>query len=113
MIRRLASSLAGLLFFATAALAADSPRDVWVKAKCALCHGMDGSGRTDTGRKVSAPDVRAPQTQSRTDEALAKIISGGHKRMPSFRKQVSATNARLLVEYIRGLVKVAAVPSER
>jgi mono/diheme cytochrome c family protein len=103
MARRHIILFASLWFLALAALAADSPRGVWIKAKCALCHGIDGSGQTDAGRQTKAPDLRADAIQKLTDEALAKSISGGHERMPAFRKQVSAEKVRLLLAYIRGL----------
>lgn len=92
-----------LLLLTPAVMAKETARQVWVQAKCALCHGLDGSSQTDTGRKVQAPDLRTPQTQKRTDDELAKNIAGGHKKMPSFEKQFAAEKVRLLVEYIRGL----------
>jgi mono/diheme cytochrome c family protein len=99
MIRPYAAVLTALLL-TTGAWAADSPQTVWVKAKCALCHGTDGSSQTEHGKKLHAPDLRAPATQKQTDEMLAKEISAGHERMPSF----DATNAetvRVLVACIR------------
>src|SRR5215469_8667884 len=39
---------------------------------CAICHGNDGSGDTDMGRRMypRAPDMRGIQTQQRTDGEL-------------------------------------------
>jgi mono/diheme cytochrome c family protein len=91
--------------------AADAPRLVWVKAKCALCHGIDGAGSTDTGRKLKTPDLRSPAIQKLGDEALTRSISAGHKGMPSFRKQMSAENVRILIAYVRALGKDAAAAS--
>jgi len=104
MIRHSAIALTGLLLL-TSTASAETPRAAWINAKCALCHGMDGSSETDTGRKVKAPDLRAPKTQNRTDEELSAIILAGHKGMPSFRKQADAEKVRTLVTYIRGLAK--------
>jgi hypothetical protein len=111
VLRRHVFALAGLLLIVPTVRAAQSSRDVWVRAKCALCHGLDGSSRTDTGRKVQAPDLRAPGTQKLTDQELARIISAGHKRMPSFRTQTNVEKVRLLVSYIRGLLRVPVPPS--
>lgn len=102
-ILTLAFTCAALLLLAPALSAADPAREAWIKAKCALCHGIDGSSQTDAGRQVHAPDLRAEATQKLSDEALTKSIAGGHKRMPSFRKQVNEEKVRLLVAYIRGL----------
>lgn len=84
-------------------LEAETTRQVWVKAKCALCHGMDGSSQTDTGRTTNAPDLRTPEIQKLSDNALANSVAAGHKGMPSFRKQVNAERVRLLIQYIRAL----------
>ena len=96
-------ALFALLLAAPAAWAAETPKDVWLKAKCALCHGLDGSGNTETGRKFKTPDLRLPKTQNLDDAALAKGIAGGHEKMPSFQKQVSAAHVKLLIAYIRAL----------
>jgi mono/diheme cytochrome c family protein len=46
---------------------------------CALCHGRDGSGDTDIGRRVfpPAPDLRAAATQALTDGELFYAIEQG------------------------------------
>jgi mono/diheme cytochrome c family protein len=105
MIRPYVFALTGLLIIAPTLSAADSPRDEWIKAKCALCHGTDGSSQTDTGRKVHAPDLRTPEVQKLSDETLATNIARGHKGMPSFRAQVDAARMRILISYLRGLAK--------
>ena len=91
------------LLLALTSSAAETSRQVWVRSKCALCHGMDGSGLTDAGRSSKAPDLRTPEIQKLSNIALANSIAAGHKGMPSFRKQVDAERVRLLIEYIRAL----------
>ena len=48
-------------------------------ARCATCHGNDGSGITKIGRNLypRVPDLRAPQTQNLTDGELHYIIERG------------------------------------
>jgi cytochrome c553 len=87
---------------------ADGPRDAWVQAKCAVCHGIDGSSRMMPGQRIPVPDLRAPAIQKRTDEELAKGIAEGHKRMPSFKKAITVPKTRLLVAYIRSLAPAPA-----
>jgi mono/diheme cytochrome c family protein len=97
-------ALTGMLFLAPLAMGAEpAARELWVKAKCALCHGLDGSGDTDQGKRLATPDLRAPEVQKRTDAELEKGVTGGHARMPSFKKQVDAAKVRLLIAYIRSL----------
>jgi mono/diheme cytochrome c family protein len=98
----LVAGLAMLLLQSLSARGGEPPK-VWIKAKCAVCHGKDGSGKTDTGKKLNVRDLRAPEIQKLTDKELAKAIAGGHRRMPAFQRQVSAADIRTLLDYIRGL----------
>ena len=102
MRRPLLVTLALLLLHVTGASAADPPQ-LWIKAKCAVCHAKDGSGKTDTGRKLAVRDLRLPEVQKLTDKELTKSITGGHDRMPSFQRQVTAADVRTLIDYIRNL----------
>ncbi len=104
MIRLRFVALTAILLIGSWASASEMPRQVWVKAKCALCHGIDGSGQTDRGRKLSTPDLRAPRTQNHSDEELARMIASGHRKMPSF-LAMTPKGVHLLVSYIRGSVK--------
>ena len=42
------------------------------KAKCAMCHGADGQGKTPMGAKLSIPSLSAPEVQKQTDAALVE-----------------------------------------
>ena len=53
-------------------LAAETPHALWVKAKCALCHGEDGRGDTPSGKQTHVPDLRSDEVQKKSDEELAK-----------------------------------------
>jgi len=48
-------------------------------ARCAICHGADGSGVTQEGRNLypKPPDLRAPRTQNLTDGEIHYIIQNG------------------------------------
>jgi cytochrome c6 len=101
--------LVAMLFAATALAAAERP-PLWITAKCAVCHGRDGSGNTDTGRKLAVRDLRLPEVRKRTDQELAKSLSAGHKRMPAFRNQLRPDQVQILVKFIRGLAAPAPKP---
>ena len=47
--------------------------------KCAVCHAIDGSGKTQVGLNLypRVPDLRAPPTQNLTDGELHYIIENG------------------------------------
>lgn len=75
------------------------------KAKCASCHGQDGSGNTPAGKKLKVRDLRAPDVQKQADAQLAAMIAQGKGKMPSFEKRLSKEEISQLVTHIRGLKK--------
>jgi predicted CXXCH cytochrome family protein len=48
-------------------------------ARCSICHGNDGSGRTQVGRNLypKPPDLRLSETQNLTDGQIHYIIKNG------------------------------------
>jgi predicted CXXCH cytochrome family protein len=78
-------------------------------ARCASCHGHDGSGLTDMGRNLypRAPDLRAAATQNLTDGEIHYIIANGVQLtgMPAWSNphQERNVNAWNLVLFIRSL----------
>lgn len=48
-------------------------------ARCAICHGLDGAGRTQLGLNLypRTPDLRSARTQSLTDGELHYVIENG------------------------------------
>lgn len=78
-------------------------RDIWIKAKCALCHGENGSGETAHGKKTETPDLRAESTRTKTDEELKACIERGEHKMPAFRVKLTDEQVALLIQYVRDL----------
>jgi mono/diheme cytochrome c family protein len=73
------------------------------KTKCAMCHGLDGAGKTPVGQKVSVRDLRPPEVQKQSDSDLADVIGQGKGKMPAFGKILSDDQIKLLVAHIREL----------
>jgi mono/diheme cytochrome c family protein len=78
-------------------------------ARCASCHGHDGSGQTQVGRDLypRAPDLRSAQTQNLTDGEIHYIIENGVELtgMPAWGNphQVLDDDSWILVLFIRSL----------
>src|SRR6202161_1621101 len=54
------------------------------KAKCSTCHAADGSGSTQMGKTLGAPDLRSDEVQKKTDAQLIDAVTNGvGKKMPS------------------------------
>jgi cytochrome c6 len=75
------------------------------KAKCAACHGADGTGSTATGKALKVRDLASPDVQSQTDAQLADIITNGKNKMPAYKGKLTDDQIKGLVAYIRGLAK--------
>lgn len=76
--------------------------------ECTLCHGEDGSGKTDLAAslKVTLLDLRDPtSTKERTDGALFYIIHKGKGKMPPEEGRLKDPQIWQLVNYVRSLVK--------
>ena len=99
-----------VLFLAVPALtsstrAADDPAALF-KAKCAACHGPDGSGGTPTGKAMGTPDLRSDDVQKQTDAQLIESTTNGKgKKMPAYKGKLTDDQIKQLVGYIRELGK--------
>jgi mono/diheme cytochrome c family protein len=76
------------------------------KAKCAGCHGADGSG-TAAGKKMGAPAFSSDKVQKSSDAELADFIeNGGPQKKASHAfaaKGVSPEDAKKLAAYVKTL----------
>jgi cytochrome c6 len=75
------------------------------KAKCATCHGPDGTGNTAAGKAMKVRDLTSSDVQAQTDDQLLEIIAKGKGKMPGFEKSLGADKCKELVAYIRTLKK--------
>ena len=82
---------------------ADGPGDF--KAKCAMCHGADGSGNTATGKALKVRDLASPEVQSQTDAQFTDIVTNGKNKMPAYKGKLTDDQIKGLVAYVRGLAK--------
>ena len=73
-------------------------------AKCAVCHGRDGRGRTARGRRTHSRDLTDAGWQNDvTDERLYTSIRNGKGKMPAFKKSLNDNQVDELVSYVRRL----------
>jgi mono/diheme cytochrome c family protein len=67
------------------------------KAKCAMCHGADGT-------KIASHDLQGAAAQGTSDADLAAIITNGKGKMPAS-KSLKPDQVTALVAYLRTLKK--------
>jgi cytochrome c6 len=90
--------------FAIASPAARADDAATYKAKCATCHGADGSG-SPVGKKLGSHDFRSDEVRKMTDDELASITAKGKNKMPAYEKQLKPEEIKGLIAYIRAMQK--------
>lgn len=104
-VQRFATVAAIAVVFALplSARAQDTPETLY-KAKCAACHGPDGSGSA-MGKKLGVRDFHSDEVQKQTDTELADAITKGKGKMPAVGLKFSPDTIKSLIAYIRQLPK--------
>jgi cytochrome c6 len=97
-------ALVAVLLFAPITNAQDDAAATF-KAKCAACHGADGSANTSMGKSMKIRDFHSPDVQKQTDAQLTDIISAGKGAMPAYKGKLSDDQIKQLIGYIRGMGK--------
>lgn len=92
-----------LLFLAALPARADDAGAALYKAKCASCHGADGSGNTPAGKSLKVRDLRSPEVQKMSDAELIAVTTSGKGKMPAYGSKLSADQIKQLVAVIRAL----------
>src|SRR5437764_14937837 len=75
------------------------------KARCAMCHGRDGSGLTPVGKSLKVRNLRSADVQKQSDAELARSLSNGKGKMPAVKANLSDADIRTLVAHIRTFKK--------
>jgi len=60
---------------------------------------------TPVGKSLKVGDLRADDTQKKTDAQLIEITTAGKEKMPAFKDKLTADQIKQLVTYVRELAK--------
>ncbi len=102
----LSAALGALAAAAPLAAADAEARSENFQTNCSVCHGDDGRGQTEQGKKKGARDLTNARWQDKVDDArMIRSITKGHDKMPSFEKKLSADEIKALVAEVRTLAK--------
>lgn len=97
-------------FVATLATSGGEPKEIWAHS-CAGCHGVDGKGQTNMGRRLGVKDYTDAKVQAAlTDEAAFKAVKEGFKdkdgkTLMRPEKNLSDADIKGLVAYMRTFKK--------
>ena len=100
--------LLALICAASARAEVDKKAERNWKGKCASCHGADGKGQTDQGKKMKVEDLTAASWQKgKTDAQIKKAIEDGAKKgdavMEGYKDKLDGAQIDGLVVYVRTL----------
>ena len=76
------------------------------KEKCALCHGVNGSGDTPLGKQLKAADLRGKTVRQMSDSELHRLVRDGRGNMPPYSDQLSSERIDQVVKYVRTLGEI-------
>lgn len=94
--------LALVLAIPALAFAQGSGADIF-KAKCAMCHGADGSASTGMGKSMGLKPLSSPEVQKMSDADLTALITNGKGKMPAYKGKLSDADISAVVKYVRTL----------
>jgi len=100
--------LVALLLLSFSAFAdVDKKTERTFKAKCSACHGVDGKGQTEKGRKMKIVDFTSPEFKKKSDTELKKAITDGvDKKVEGVEKIMDPYKDELTPEQIDSLVRL-------
>jgi cytochrome c6 len=73
------------------------------KAKCAMCHGADGSASSGMGKSMGLKPLSSPEVQGMSDADMAAVISNGKGKMPAMKGKLTDAQISDVVKYVRTL----------
>jgi cytochrome c6 len=100
--------LALVIGFNATVARADSAADdgaATYKAKCASCHGADGSGQTPVGKSMKLRALGSADVQKQSDKELEAFIANGKGKMPAYKGKLTDAQIAAVVAHIRTLKK--------
>ena len=92
-----------LLFLPSLPARADDSGAALYKAKCAPCHGADGSGQTPVGKNLKVSDLRSAEVQKQSDADMTKVLTDGKGKMP--KSKLAAGDMKAVIGFVRSLTK--------
>ena len=94
--------LAVALAVPTVAAAQAKGQDVF-KAKCAMCHGPDGSGSTSMGKSMGLKPLGGADVLKMSDADIIALINNGKGKMPAYKGKLTDAQISDVVAYMRTL----------
>jgi cytochrome c6 len=73
------------------------------KAKCAMCHGADGSASTGMGKSMGLKPLGSPEVQKMSDADMTALVTDGKGKMPAAKGKLTDDEISAVVKYVKTL----------
>lgn len=73
------------------------------KAKCAMCHGADGSASTGMGKSMGLKPLSSPEVQKMSDADMTTLVANGKGKMPASKGKLTDDEIGAVVKYVHTL----------
>ena len=103
-MRTLLAASGFLLLLSSGARAQGDAKDIYSN-KCAVCHGLDGAGKTMMGRKLKVANIRTVVGKHSAEVMIAVVQNGKGESMSAYGKDFTKDQIKGIVEYMRSLAK--------
>jgi cytochrome c6 len=84
---------------------AQQPGEATYKAKCAMCHGADGTANTPMGKSMKLRSLKSPEDMKAADDVLFRQTKEGVGKMQGYAGRLTDAQIKDVVSYIRTLQK--------
>src|SRR5450432_1799259 len=82
---------------------AQAPGADTYKAKCAMCHGADGSASTGMGKSMGLKPLGSPEVQKMSDADMTALVTNGKGKMPASKGKLTDDEISAVVKYVHSL----------
>jgi cytochrome c6 len=95
--------LAAVVILASSLSFAQSGAEATYKAKCQMCHGVNGAADTPTAKMMKVKPVSDPDMKKLSVAEMITATADGKGKMPAFKGKLSDAEIKDVVTYMHGL----------
>jgi mono/diheme cytochrome c family protein len=97
--------LAAAILMAGSMSFAQSSGEATYKAKCQMCHGMQGTPNPGIAKAMGVKAASDPSVKSQTEAQMIAVTTNGKAKMPSFKGKLTDAQIKDAVVYFRTFAK--------
>lgn len=95
--------LAATVCLAGSVSLAQSAGEATYKAKCQMCHGVNGAADTPTAKMMKVKPISDPDMKKLSTEDMIKSTTDGKGKMPAFKGKLTDAQISEVVTYFHSL----------